>query len=49
MSQALILVMMDEGRIFDTLRMRQWLVERRGVMAIPSIESDQAILVPSAP
>ncbi|MFB4391781.1 MULTISPECIES: hypothetical protein [unclassified Pseudomonas] len=46
MSQALILEMMDEGQIFDTERMRQWLVARRDVVAVPSIEPHQAILVP---
>jgi len=44
MSQALILVMMEEGQIFDTERMRAWLVSRRELMPIPTIDHSQAIL-----
>lgn len=43
MSQALIL-MMEEGQIFDTERMRAWLVSRREMMPIPTIDHSQAIL-----
>ncbi len=45
MSQSLILVMMEEGQIFDTERMRAWLAARREEVSIPSIEHHQAILV----
>ncbi len=45
MSQALILVMMEEGQIFDTARMREWLTTRRSVVPVPSIELHHAILV----
>ncbi|MFG0863113.1 hypothetical protein [Pseudomonas sp. CJQ_13] len=45
MSQALIVLMMDEGQIFDTERMRAWLVSRRDVMPVPTIEHGQAILM----
>jgi len=45
MSQSLILVMMEEGQIFDTERMRAWLASRREEVSIPSIEHHQAILV----
>jgi len=44
MSQALILVMMEEGQIFDTERMRQWLATRSDQGSIPSIDQSQAIL-----
>ena len=45
MSQSLILLMMEEGQIFDTERMREWLVSRRDVMPVPSIDHGQAILM----
>ena len=45
MSQALILLMMDEGQIFDTGLMRQWLTARRDLEAIPVIDHRQAIWV----
>ena len=44
MSQTLILVMMEEGQIFDTERMRARLVSRRELMPIPTIDHSQAIL-----
>lgn len=46
MSQALILVMMEEGQIFDTARMRAWLTDRRAGVAVPTIDHGQAILMP---
>ncbi|EST13998.1 hypothetical protein EDP1_1099 [Pseudomonas putida S610] len=46
MSQALILTMMEEGQIFDTARMRQWLMVSRVSMPVPSIDHAQAILMP---
>ena len=46
MSQALILVMMEEGQIFDTERMREWLVAQRGQGSVPAIDHAQAILFP---
>ncbi|MBF8638691.1 hypothetical protein ACSFEV_07785 [Pseudomonas fulva] len=46
MSQALILTMMEEGQIFDTARMRQWLMVSRDSMPVPSIDRAQAILMP---
>lgn len=45
MSQALILLMMDEGQIFDTGQMRQWLTNRRDQEAVPVIDERQAIWV----
>jgi len=45
MSQSLVLLMMDEGQIFDSVKMREWLQVRRGVVPVPSIELNQAILV----
>ncbi|MFZ5937551.1 MULTISPECIES: hypothetical protein [Pseudomonas] len=45
MSKSLILLMMEEGQIFDTERMREWLVSRRDVMPVPSIDHGQAILM----
>ncbi|GAB1619879.1 hypothetical protein PSN_5649 [Pseudomonas sp. NGC7] len=45
MSQTLVLVMMEEGQIFDTRRMREWLITRRGCVSIPVIEPHHAILV----
>ena len=44
MSQTLILVMMEEGQIFDTVRMREWLALRRVVVPVPSIDQPEAIL-----
>lgn len=44
MSQTLILVMMEEGQIFDTVRMREWLTARRVLVPVPSIDHHQAIL-----
>ncbi|MBV4514747.1 hypothetical protein ACF8R4_17375 [Pseudomonas sp. FYR_2] len=44
MSQTLILAMMEEGQIFDTARMREWLRARRVQDAVPSIDHHQAIL-----
>ncbi|MFG0409858.1 hypothetical protein [Pseudomonas sp. NY5710] len=44
MSQSLILAMMDEGQIFDTERMREWLVEQRGQVPVPDIDHNHAIL-----
>ncbi|WP_167334505.1 hypothetical protein [Pseudomonas cremoricolorata] len=46
MSQALILQMMEEGQIFDSTKMRAWLHGQRGMVAVPSIEFRQAILMP---
>ena len=45
MSQSLVLLMMDEGQIFDSVKMREWLQVRRGVVPVPSIEFNQAIRV----
>ncbi|MFV3402731.1 hypothetical protein ACNFIC_02075 [Pseudomonas sp. NY15463] len=45
MSQALILMMMEQGQIFDTPRMRAWLASRRDQGAVPSIERSHAILM----
>lgn len=45
MSQSLILLMMEEGQIFDAERMREWLMSRRDVTAVPSIDHGQAILL----
>jgi hypothetical protein len=45
MSQALILMMMEQGQIFDTPRMRAWLASRRDQGAVPSIERSHAILL----
>jgi len=45
MSQALIRVMMEEGQIFDTERMREWLGARRNLESVPIIDHSNAILV----
>ncbi|MFV3377871.1 MULTISPECIES: hypothetical protein [Pseudomonas] len=45
MSQTLVLVMMEEEQIFDTPRMREWLITRRGCVSVPVIEPHHAILV----
>lgn len=45
MAQALILLMMDEGQIFDISLMRQWLTARRDMEAVPLIDHRQAIWV----
>lgn len=46
MSQDLILVMMEEGQIFDTVRMREWLMANRSLVPVPCIDHPQAILMP---
>ena len=45
MSQSLVLLMMNEGQIFDSTKMREWLEVRRGVVPVPSIDLNQAIIV----
>lgn len=45
MSQTLVLMMMDEGQIFDAAKMRAWLAVRRGAVPVPSIELHEAIVV----
>lgn len=45
MSQALILVMMEEGQIFDAVKMRSWLEQRRGQVSVPLIDAHEAILL----
>lgn len=45
MSQSLILLMMEEGQIFDTERMRKWLMSRRDAIPVPCIDHGQAILL----
>jgi len=37
--------MMNEGQIFDSTKMREWLEVRRGVVPVPSIDLNQAIIV----
>ena len=44
-SDALILALMDQGLIFDVAKTRGWLDNRRRVVAIPSIEMHEALLV----
>jgi len=44
MSQSLLLLMMEEGQMFATERMRQWLVVRRGQVPVPAIDHEHAIL-----
>lgn len=43
MSQTLIRVMMEEGQIFDTGQMREWLAARRELEPIPGIDRSRAI------
>lgn len=49
MSQALILLMMDEGQIFDTGKMRIWLDKQRDFEEIPTIGLSEAIWVHHCP
>jgi hypothetical protein len=44
MSQALIVLLMEQGQIFDVARMRCWLKAQRGLNSIPSICAQDAIL-----
>jgi len=37
---------MEQGQIFDVSKTRIWLASKRKEVAIPSIEIDQALLVP---
>lgn len=45
MSQSLILPMMEQGQIFDTSKMREWLTTQRSLMPTPIIEPHHAILL----
>lgn len=45
MSHSLVLMMMDEGQIFDAVKMREWLSTRRGAVPVPSIGEQEAIVV----
>ncbi|WP_179027738.1 MULTISPECIES: hypothetical protein [Pseudomonas] len=45
MSHALIMMMMEEGQIFDTRRMREWLKIRRRVTLKPTVDVLEAILL----
>lgn len=45
MSHALIMMMMEEGLIFDTRRMREWLNRRRRVTLKPTVDVLEAILL----
>ena len=38
-------MMMDEGQIFDAVKMREWLAARRGAVPVPSIGVHEAIVV----
>ncbi|KOY04333.1 hypothetical protein AM274_01845 [Pseudomonas nunensis] len=44
-SDELLLVLMDQGQIFDVSKTRGWLDRRRIEVAIPSIELHQALLM----
>ena len=44
-SDQLILALIDQGLIFDVAKTRGWLDNRRRVVAIPSIEMHEALLV----
>jgi len=37
MSQSLILPMMEQGQIFDTSKMREWLTTQRSLMPTPKL------------
>ncbi|EFW80216.1 hypothetical protein ALP26_103932 [Pseudomonas savastanoi pv. glycinea] len=45
MSQALILTLMDEGQIFDTIKIRRWLGLQRSTVAVLTIDVRQAALL----
>ncbi|WP_178392045.1 hypothetical protein [Pseudomonas putida] len=45
MSQSLVLLMMNEGQIFDSPKMRAWLEVSRSQVPVPSIDLKQAIIV----
>ncbi|MDH4552696.1 hypothetical protein E8E68_22645 [Pseudomonas sp. BN607] len=42
-SQLLILAMMDQGQIFDTSKMREWLTTQRSLMPTSIIEPHHAL------
>jgi hypothetical protein len=44
MSQALIFLLMEQGQIFDVERMRYWLQAQRGMVRVPCIGAQDAIL-----
>lgn len=45
-SDQLILDLMDQGQIFDVSRTRGWLESRRSKGVVPTIDIDEALLVP---
>lgn len=45
-SRALVLMLMEQGQIFDVSKMRSWLTEKRKLVDIPAIEIHEALLVP---
>ncbi len=45
-SSDLVLILMEQGQIFDVDKMRIWLAERRKLVAIPVIEVHEALLAP---
>ncbi|WP_166362473.1 hypothetical protein [Pseudomonas akapageensis] len=44
-SCALVLMLMEQGQIFDVHRMRVWLAAKREFVDVPSIEIHEALLV----
>lgn len=44
-SQSLVLMLMEQGQIFDTVKMRQWLDTQRMTIESPSIEIHEALLL----
>lgn len=45
-SSALVLMLMEQGQIFDVHKMRVWLAERRELVDVPLIQIHEALLIP---
>lgn len=45
-SDELLMMLMEQGQIFDVSKTRRWLDSRRGEGAVPSIEIHEALLRP---
>ncbi|QJI28684.1 hypothetical protein HKK55_08130 [Pseudomonas sp. ADAK18] len=44
-SRSFVLDLIEQGQIFDVVKMRDWLADNRQRVDIPSINAQQAILV----
>lgn len=45
MSRALIFCLMEQGQIFDVVKMRLWLRRQRSIEAVPTVQLHEALLM----